>query len=91
MGTLPTKTLLPRVSEHVDLAPVDVHSEGSRGSITDGETRAIVRDPVCVGDPDTCCRAVPCEDDVIVPIDVCQVGKFAEFGVLVRDLQELRV
>ena len=77
MPGLSAERLLPGECRDVELGPVEVLGESGGGRIAQRQTFAVSRDPVGVGDAHPGGGAVPGEDDVVVEIDLRQVGQLA--------------
>ena len=91
MRRLAAQHLLPGEGDDVELRPVEVLGEGRRGGVADGEALAVGRDPVAVGHPHARRRAVPGEDDVVVEVDVAEIGKLAVGRLQRADVLDLEL
>ena len=74
---LAAQHLLPGPGHDIELGPGQMHGEGGRGGVAQGEALAPVRDPVAVGHPHTRGGAVPAEHHVAARIDLGEVGQLA--------------
>ena len=73
----PAQDFLPGEGRDVELWPVQILREGGRRRVADRQALAIGGNPVGVGHPDARGRAIPRENDVVIKIDLRQVGQFA--------------
>ena len=71
---------LPAKGCDIELVPRQVIGEHGAGRIANGQTFAVGRDPVAIGDACAGGRAVPGEDDVVCPIDGRKIGDRAIGG-----------
>ena len=72
--------LLPAEGGDIDLVPRNAHGKGGAGGIGEGQSLAILGDPVAVRDADAGRRAVPGEENVMSPVDRPEVGQFPIIG-----------
>ena len=77
MCALTAQNLLPGEGRYIELVPRHVISKHGGGRIVEGQSFAVVRDPVAIGNARTRGGSVPGEDDVIAEIDRRQIGNFA--------------
>ena len=68
--------LLPGEGDDIQLVPGQVHGEGGRGGVADGQAFAVGGDPVAIGHFHAAGGAVPQKDHVAVPAGL-QLGKLA--------------
>ncbi len=74
---LAAENFLPGEGHDVEFRPVELLREHGGRRVADRQALAVGGDPAGVGHADAGRRAVPGEDDVLVEIDTCQVGKLA--------------
>ena len=75
--SLASHNLLPRPCHNVGFGIINIHSEDRRRGIADGQSGAIIWDPIKVGDLHARCCAIVGEDHVIIEIHLTKVRKFA--------------
>src|SRR3546814_18685396 len=80
MAAFAAEHFLPAEGCDVDLVPRQVVGEHRAGCVGEGEPLAVVRDPVAVRHAHAAGGAVPGEENVVRPADMCQVGKLAAVG-----------
>ena len=80
MAALAAQNLLPGEGGNVDLGPVDVVGEDSRGGVCEGQAFTVGRDPVGVRNAHARGGAVPGEEHVVGPVDLVEVGQLAVIG-----------
>ena len=80
MCAFPAKYLLPAECQHIDFVPVDFLGEDGAGRICNRQSFTVGCNPITIGNANARGCAVPCEDDVIRPIDLRKIGQFAIIG-----------
>mmetsp|Transcript_44875 Transcript_44875/g.107681 ORF Transcript_44875/g.107681 Transcript_44875/m.107681 type:complete len:427 (+) Transcript_44875:84-1364(+) len=88
---LAAEALLPREGDDVELVPRHVLREDGRGGVGDGETLAVGRDLDVSGDAHARGGAVGGEDDVLVEVDLGEVGQHAVVALHVSHILELEL
>ena len=88
---LAAQALLPRERHDVELVPRHVLREDGRRGVAQGQALAVGRDGHVDGAADAGGGAVVREDDVLVPVDLGQVGQHAVVGLHVGDVLELEL
>ncbi len=66
VGRLAAHILLPRVSDHIELVPVELLREAGRGGVANGDPFSIGRNKVGVRHAHTGSRPVPSKDQIPV-------------------------
>ena len=77
MRRLAAEHFLPGEGGHVELGEIEPLRESGGGRVADRQALAIRRDKIGVWNAHARCRAVPGENDIMVEIDLAQVGQFA--------------
>ena len=77
MRAFAAQHLLPAECGHIQLVPRQVHRESGRGGIANRQALAVCRDRIAIRQAAARCGAVPCEHDIAVEIDRCEINNLA--------------
>ena len=77
MAALAAQNFLPAIGDNVELIPRQFHGEDSRRRIANGQTFAVVSNPVTIGNAHTRRCTVPGENNIAVKINGAQIRQLA--------------